>query len=41
VPNRITDTAFGRSIGLEWRVPWRDGVRRMIAARRPEVALKG
>lgn len=39
VPNRITDTSFGRSIGLEWQVKWRDGIRDMIAARHPELRL--
>lgn len=40
VPNRITDTAYGKSIGLEWQVPWRDGIRRMIAARHPELTVQ-
>lgn len=40
VPNRITDPAFGRSIGLEWHVKWRDGIREMILARHPELNLK-
>jgi nucleoside-diphosphate-sugar epimerase len=40
IPNRITDPAFGRSLGLEWKVKWKDGIRAMIAARHPEVALK-
>jgi nucleoside-diphosphate-sugar epimerase len=39
VPNRITDTSFGRSIGLEWKVKWRGGIRAMIAARHPEIRL--
>lgn len=40
VPNRITDPTFGRALGFEWRVPWRDGIRRMIAARHPELKPK-
>jgi nucleoside-diphosphate-sugar epimerase len=40
IPNRITDPTFGRSIGMEWKVPWRDGIRRMIAARHPELVLR-
>lgn len=39
IPNRITDTTVGKRIGLEWQVPWREGVRDMIAARHPELAL--
>ncbi|MDB5447033.1 MAG: dependent epimerase/dehydratase [Phenylobacterium sp.] len=40
VPNRITDPSFGRSIGLEWRVPWRAGIKDMIQARHPELKLQ-
>jgi len=40
IPNRISDPAFGRSIGMEWKIPWREGMQRMIAARHPELALK-
>jgi nucleoside-diphosphate-sugar epimerase len=40
IPNRITDPSFGRSIGMEWKVDWRDGVREMIAARHPELTLR-
>ena len=39
-PNCITDTARGREIGLTWKVPWKAGMRRMIAARRPELVLR-
>ena len=39
-PNRITDTTRGRSIGMEWRVPWKEGIRRMIAARRPDISIR-
>ena len=37
IPNRISDPTFGRSIGMEWRVRWRDGIRQMIEARHPEL----
>lgn len=39
IPNRITDTAVGKAIGLEWLVEWRDGIRAMVAARHPELEL--
>ncbi len=41
IPNRITDPTFGRSIGMEWKIDWHDGIRDMIKARHPEVAVKG
>jgi len=40
IPNRITDPALGRSIGMTWTVKWRDGIREMIAARHPELTLR-
>jgi nucleoside-diphosphate-sugar epimerase len=39
-PNCITDTTHGREIGLEWRVHWKDGFRRMIQERHPELQLR-
>lgn len=40
IPNRITDTTKGRSIGMDWQVHWKDGIRRMIQARRPDIEKK-
>jgi nucleoside-diphosphate-sugar epimerase len=40
LPNTIVDTARGESIGMTWNVRWRDGVRRMIQARHPEIGLR-
>ena len=40
-PSRILDPTFGRSLGMEWLVPWKDGMRRMVQARHPEIALRG
>ena len=40
IPSCITDTTFGRSIGLEWKVNWKDGMRRMVAARHPELEIR-
>jgi len=39
-PSRILDPARGRAIGLEWTVGWKEGLRRMINARHPELELK-
>jgi len=41
IPSRILDTTFGRSIGMTWKVGWKDGFRQMIKARHPELTLKG
>jgi nucleoside-diphosphate-sugar epimerase len=40
LPSTATDTALGRTLGLEWNVHWKEGMRRMIEARHPEVKLK-
>lgn len=37
---RITDTRFGREIGMEWQVGWREGMRRMVEERHPEALVK-
>jgi UDP-glucuronate 4-epimerase len=39
-PNRTFDTTRGRELGLEWKVGWKEGMRRMIQARHPELKLK-
>lgn len=39
LPHTILDTARGRSIGLEWKVPWPEGMRRMVQVRHPELTL--
>jgi nucleoside-diphosphate-sugar epimerase len=39
LPNTIVDTARGESIGMKWEVRWREGLRRMIQARHPELKL--
>jgi len=36
----VTDTAKMERIAGRTRVPWRDGLRRMVAARHPEIALR-
>ncbi len=40
LPNCITDTTKGREIGLTWKVRWKDGMRRMVQIRHPEVPLR-
>jgi len=40
LPHTITDTERGRSIGMTWKVGWREGMRRMIQARHPEIRLR-
>jgi UDP-glucuronate 4-epimerase len=37
---RILDTSFGRSLGMEWQVHWREGMRRMVEARHPEALVR-
>ncbi len=39
-PNTLVDTTRGASIGMRWNIPWKEGVRRMIQARRPDIALR-
>ena len=39
IPACITDTTIGRQIGMAWTIPWKEGFRRMVQARHPEVAL--
>jgi UDP-glucuronate 4-epimerase len=39
-PNRILDPTFGRKIGMEWNVDWKEGIRAMLEARHPELELK-
>jgi UDP-glucuronate 4-epimerase len=39
-PNTLLDTSRGASIGLTWNIPWKEGVRRMIQARRPDIVLR-
>ncbi len=41
LPACITETTLGRKIGLEWRIPWKEGFRRMVKARHPEIPLVG
>jgi len=41
LPNCITDTRRGLEIGLQWKVDWRSGMRRMVQARHPEITLTG
>jgi len=41
LPNCIPDTEYGRSLGLQWKVHWKDGFRRTVAQRYPELTLKG
>ena len=38
-PNTLVDTTRGASIGMKWNIPWKEGVRRMIQARHPELKL--
>ena len=40
LPNFISDTSRGREIGLTWKVHWKDGMRRMVQARHPEIQLR-
>jgi UDP-glucuronate 4-epimerase len=40
LPHHILDTTRGRSIGMEWKIPWREGMRRMIQERHPEIQLR-
>jgi UDP-glucuronate 4-epimerase len=37
---RISDTSFGRELGMEWQVGWREGMRRMVEARRPDALAR-
>ncbi len=39
-PNRPLDTTRGRELGLTWKVDWKDGMRRMVERRHPELKLK-
>jgi nucleoside-diphosphate-sugar epimerase len=39
IPNGATDTTKGREIGLTWTVPWKEGMRRMVQARCPDIEL--
>ena len=39
-PNRIFSDAFPKKIGMDWTVKWRDGMRRMVELRHPELKLK-
>ncbi|MEH6743056.1 NAD-dependent epimerase/dehydratase family protein [Hyphomonas sp.] len=36
---RITDTDYGTSLGMEWQVRWKEGMRRMVEARRPDALV--
>lgn len=36
---RITDTDYGSSLGMEWQVKWKEGMRRMVEARRPDALV--
>lgn len=40
LPNCITCTGKGRSLGLEWKVGWKDGFRRTVQQRYPGIALR-
>lgn len=40
LPACIVDTTLGRSIGMRWEIPWKEGFRRMVRARHPEVELR-
>jgi len=40
LPACIVDTARSKAIGMEWRIPWREGFRRMVQARHPEIELR-
>jgi len=40
LPNFAPDLTKGREIGLEWKVHWKDGFRRIVDAAYPEIALK-
>jgi nucleoside-diphosphate-sugar epimerase len=39
LPACIVDTTLSRKIGMEWQIPWKEGFRRMVRARHPEIAL--
>lgn len=36
---RILDGTHGRSLGMEWQVHWREGMKRMVQARRPDAFI--
>ncbi len=40
LPSCITDCTVGRRIGMQWTIPWKEGFRRMIQLRHPEIALQ-
>ena len=40
LPNCITCTERGRALGLEWKVSWKDGFRRTVRQRYPDVELR-
>jgi UDP-glucuronate 4-epimerase len=40
LPACIVDTTVGRRIGMEWKIPWKEGFRRMVRARHPEIELR-
>ena len=40
LPSYVTDTTKGREIGREWKVHWKDGMRRMVTRRYPEIPLR-
>jgi len=40
LPACIVDTTVGRRIGMEWTIPWKEGFRRMVRARHPEIELR-
>ncbi len=40
LPSYILDPTRGREIGMTWTIPWKEGMRRMIVERYPDIAAR-